>query len=101
LVEKKNGGYYMNLPGWNYAAVSLSGSVPTICSGGGGGGGNEGKCIAFVNGVGEYDEHCYKSGLKNMANGKCYTMNPDRKPSPVWINDEADQTWWWIETSCD
>lgn len=36
LVAKKNGGYYMNLPGWNYADVTLSGSAPTACSGGGG-----------------------------------------------------------------
>ena len=35
LVEKKNGGYYMNLPGYNYADVTLSGSVPSVCGGGG------------------------------------------------------------------
>ena len=60
-------------------------------------------CIPFVNGVYGYNEHCYNSGLKNMAAGKCYTMNPDRVPGgvPQWINDEANQTWWWVETPCD
>ena len=38
-----------------------------------------------------------------MAAGKCYTMNPDRvrEGVPQWINEEATQTWWWVETSCD
>lgn len=46
-IEKANGGYFMNLPGWNYAAVKLSGSVPEACSGGGGGGGGgEFTCTA-------------------------------------------------------
>ena len=38
-----------------------------------------------------------------MAAGKCYTMNPDRvrEGVPQWINEEANQTWWWSEVSCD
>jgi hypothetical protein len=37
-----------------------------------------------------------------MAEGKCYTMNPARVAEgvPQWINDDAAQTWWWVETSC-
>ena len=37
-----------------------------------------------------------------MAAGKCYTMNPNRvrEGVPQWINEEANQTWWWSETSC-
>ena len=37
-----------------------------------------------------------------MGAGKCYTMNPDRvrEGVPQWINEEATQTWWWVETSC-
>ncbi len=38
-----------------------------------------------------------------MAAGKCYTMNPDRVKEgvPQWINEEANQTWWWSVVSCD
>ena len=59
-------------------------------------------CIAFKNGAGDYDKHCYNSGLRQMAAGKCYTMNKDRVKEgvPQWINEEANQTWWWSETSC-
>ena len=59
-------------------------------------------CIAFKNGTGDYDKHCYNSGLRQMAEGKCYTMNKDRVKEgvPQWINEEANQTWWWEETSC-
>ena len=37
-----------------------------------------------------------------MAEGKCYTMNPARVAEgvPQWINDDAAQDWWWVETSC-
>jgi hypothetical protein len=37
-----------------------------------------------------------------MAEGKCYTMNPARVAEgvPQWINDDATQDWWWVETSC-
>ena len=60
-------------------------------------------CIAFENGKGDYDKNCYNSGLRGMAEGKCYTMNPDRVKEgvPQWINEEASQTWWWVETPCD
>ena len=58
------------------------------------------ECGAFVNGTGDFHEQCYNSGLQNMA-GKCYSMNPDRiSESPVYINEDASQTWWWIEVSC-
>ena len=60
-------------------------------------------CIKFKNGEGDYDKHCYNEGLRGMAAGKCYTMNPDRVKEgvPQWINEEATQTWWWSEVSCD
>ena len=59
-------------------------------------------CIEYVNGTGDYDQHCYNAGLRNMAEGKCYTMNPARVAEgvPQWINDDATQAWWWVETSC-
>ena len=60
-------------------------------------------CIPFVNGSGDYDKHCYNSGLLDMEEGKCYTFNPDRidaNPVPQWVNNIASQSWWWIETPC-
>ena len=59
-------------------------------------------CIPFVNGVGDYDKHCYNSGLIDMEKGKCYTMNADRAREgvPQWINNIVSQTWWWSETEC-
>ncbi len=69
------------------SAVSSSGSMG-------------GPCIAFVNGSGDYGDYCYNSGLKNMAEGKCYTMNPERNPAPQYISDDVSQTYWWVETSC-
>ena len=69
------------------SAVSSSGSMG-------------GPCIAFVNGSGDYGDHCYNSGLKNMAEGKCYTMNPERTPVPQYVNDDVSQIYWWVETSC-
>jgi GH35 family endo-1,4-beta-xylanase len=57
-------------------------------------------CIAFVNGVGGYGSNCYKSGLASMAANTCYTMNPARGTAPAWINNNANDTWWWSITSC-
>jgi O-glycosyl hydrolase len=57
-------------------------------------------CIPFVNGVGGYGSNCYKSGLANMAASTCYTMNPARGTSPSWINNNANDTWWWAIASC-
>ena len=57
-------------------------------------------CVAFENGLANYDKTCIKSGLLNMKEGTCYTMNPDRIVSPEWINNDASQTWWWVETEC-
>ncbi|MBO7414573.1 MAG: T9SS type A sorting domain-containing protein [Fibrobacter sp.] len=63
-------------------------------------------CIAFENGTGDYDQHCYSEGLLNMAEGKCYVFNTDRLSDypgatvPTWINNIATETWWWVETEC-
>ena len=61
----------------------------------------DGPCIVWSNGTGDYDQHCYNSGLNNMEEGKCYTMNPDRGTPPTHINDNASEAYWWIETPCD
>lgn len=57
-------------------------------------------CGEFVNGVGGYGEHCYSSGLSNMAVSTCYTLNPDRGTPPAWINADASDAFWWRETPC-
>ena len=57
-------------------------------------------CVAFVNGTGDYDQNCYNSGLERMAPGKCYTFNTARGHVPTWINNQATETWWWVETEC-
>ncbi|MBQ3838529.1 MAG: hypothetical protein II819_01085, partial [Fibrobacter sp.] len=75
------------------SSISSSSSVSSSGSMGG-------PCIAFVNGSGDYGDHCYNSGLDDMEPGKCYTMNPERNPAPQWINKSVSETYWWIETSC-
>lgn len=35
-----------------------------------------------------------------MAANTCYTMNPARGEAPPWINNNANDTWWWNKTSC-
>ena len=58
-------------------------------------------CVAFVNGVGGGYGSCYNSGLEQMVSGKCYAINPDRKPvTDDWINQRATDTYWWTEVSC-
>ena len=67
------------------------------------------KCVEFHNGSGNYTANCYNSGLLNMAENKCYTVNPDRKPYPEGdgtvpqtghMNNNAQDAWWWVETEC-
>lgn len=59
-------------------------------------------CVAFVNGTGDYDQNCYSSGLERMEPGKCYTYNTLRGPEvPQWINNQASESWWWVETECE
>jgi hypothetical protein len=43
---------------------------------------------------------CFSSGLDNMEPGKCYSLNPDRGTQYGWINNNAQDRWWWRETSC-
>ena len=59
-----------------------------------------GKCVDFVNGQGHYQGKCFKSGLDNQVQGKCYRVNPSRTEDPQWINQNATDTYWWSETSC-
>lgn len=62
------------------------------------------KCINFVNGSGNYRQHCYKSGLENMQAGKCYKPNPARGnqiPVSGHMSNNAADTWWWVQTPCE
>jgi len=43
---------------------------------------------------------CFSSGLDNMEQGKCYSLNPDRGTQYGWINNNAQDSWWWREVSC-
>jgi hypothetical protein len=44
---------------------------------------------------------CFSSGLDNMEPGKCYGLNPDRGTQHGWINNNAQDKWWWEERACD
>lgn len=62
------------------------------------------KCLNFVNGAGNYRQHCYKSGLENMQPGKCYKPNPARGnqiPVTGHMNNNAADGWWWVQTTCE
>ena len=59
------------------------------------------KCEEFVNGSGNYNGKCFNAGLNDMAEGKCYALNPDRgQVNDLWINNRAVDTYWWSEVSC-
>lgn len=82
------------------SSSSVSSSSVSSSSAASSSGSMGGPCIAFVNGSGDYGDHCYNSGLDDMEPGKCYTMNPERNPAPQWINKSVSETYWWVETSC-
>jgi len=44
---------------------------------------------------------CFSSGLDNMEEGECYSLNPDRGTQYGWINNNAQDSWWWVETPCE
>lgn len=46
-------------------------------------------------------EDCFYSGLDNMEEGKCYSLNPARGTQHGWISTNAQDSWWWIETPCE
>jgi hypothetical protein len=43
---------------------------------------------------------CFNDGLDNMEPGKCYSLNPDRGTQYGWINNNAQDSWWWMEVQC-
>ena len=46
-------------------------------------------------------EECFYEGLDNMEAGKCYALNPERGIQYGWINNNAQDSWWWVEVSCE
>lgn len=46
-------------------------------------------------------DQVFCDGLQNMEFGKCYSLNPDRGIQHGWINDNAQDSWWWIEVPSD
>lgn len=46
-------------------------------------------------------EQVFNDGLRNMEIGKCYSLNPERGIQFGWINDNAQDSWWWMEVPCD
>jgi hypothetical protein len=46
-------------------------------------------------------DQIFNSGLENMEDGKCYSLNPDRGTQYGWINNNAQDSWWWVETPCE
>ena len=64
------------------------------------------NCVEFQNGFGNFANKCYSSGLYNMSANTCYTVNPDRiadgsLPQTGYMNNNAADAWWWIETNCN
>ena len=46
-------------------------------------------------------EQVFSDGLRNMETGKCYSLNPERGIQSGWINDNAQDSWWWVEVPCE
>ncbi|MBO7059591.1 MAG: hypothetical protein J6W54_00615 [Fibrobacter sp.] len=45
-------------------------------------------------------DQIFSSGLQNMEPGACYSLNPDRGTQHGWINNNAQDSWWWREVDC-
>ncbi len=46
-------------------------------------------------------EQVFCDGLQNMEFGKCYALNPERGIQYGWINNNAQDSWWWVEVACE
>lgn len=46
-------------------------------------------------------DQIFNSGLDNMEEGKCYSLNPDRGTQYGWISNDAQDSWWWVKTPCE
>lgn len=59
--------------------------------------------IFIADGSQEYTpEQIFNSGLENMEQGKCYSLNPERGSVSGWnISYNAQDSWWWREVDCE
>ncbi|MBQ3714995.1 MAG: hypothetical protein II892_05335 [Fibrobacter sp.] len=46
-------------------------------------------------------DQIFSSGLQNMEPDKCYSLNPARGTQHGWINNNAQDPWWWREVNCE
>lgn len=58
------------------------------------------ECVEFVNGNGDFEGHCYESGLQDMESGKCYALNPEIDFVLQSVPDVASDEYWWVEVPC-
>ena len=58
------------------------------------------ECVEFVNGNGDFEGHCYESGLQDMESGKCYALNPEIDFVLQSVPDVASDGYWWVEVPC-
>lgn len=46
-------------------------------------------------------DQIFDSGLQNMEEGSCYSLNPARVGEfDSWVNNNAQDSWWWREVEC-
>lgn len=47
-------------------------------------------------------DQIFNSGLQNMEEGSCYSLNHARANEfNGWVNDNASDSWWWREVDCN
>ena len=81
---------------WWWTEVPCDGSVPLIETTSAGCHENRrGPTAIYLPG------DCFSGGLDNMEIGKCYALNPARGAQYGWINNNAQDSWWWVEVPCE
>ena len=45
-------------------------------------------------------DQIFSEGLLNMKEGSCYSLNPERGTQIGWVNNDAQDSWWWQEVDC-
>ena len=81
---------------WWWVEVPCDGSMPVVEKTSAGCIGNKRGSNAVY-----HPSDCFSSGLDNMTPGKCYSLNPERGTQYGWINNNAQDSWWWVETPCE
>lgn len=81
---------------WWWVDVPCDGSMPIVEK-------TSAGCVKNKRGSNAvyHPSDCFSSGLDNMTPGKCYSLNPERGTQYGWINNNAQDTWWWVEAPCE